>query len=70
MPLFLALIVAREALEIKCLYSKRDTDLQEAVKEKGFYLEHTANGMKLLDTHEYSYQVQGQLVVYGYMYIL
>ena len=55
-------------LEIKCPYSKRDIDLQVAARERGFYLEHTDNGMKLLSTHQYYYQIQGQMAVCGYMY--
>ena len=52
-------------LEIKCPYSKREIDLKN-VDDNSFYLKHTEQGLKLSNTHNYYYQIQGQLAVCDY----
>lgn len=48
-------------LEIKCPYSLRHTTPQSPGKD--FYLKPSPDGVRLSTTHQYYYQVQGQLVI-------
>lgn len=50
-------------LEIKCPYSIRDRDPTKMLPTAGFYLESSADGLRLSHSHSYYYQVQGQLAV-------
>lgn len=52
----------RGVLEIKCPYNVRDVDPTTVCKEN-FFLKQTSNGPKLVRSHNYYYQVQGQLAV-------
>ena len=49
-------------LEVKCPYSIQDID-PNTVNKKGFYLERSNDCLSLSPTHDYFYQVQGQLAV-------
>jgi hypothetical protein len=52
-------------VEIKCPYSlfQRKSKIKDQLKEKNFYLSQTKDGIKLKETHDYFYQIQGQLNV-------
>ena len=53
-------------LEIKCPYSARNMTVAEAAHEiPTFFMATSGNSMKLKNTHQYFYQVQGQLMVTG-----
>ena len=51
----------RWGLEIKCPFSKFKTSLQDALKDKKFFLENNGGTIKLKRKHQYYYQVQGQM---------
>ena len=48
-------------LEIKCPFSKYNMSLQEALKDKKFFLVEDGGNFKLKRKHAYFYQVQGQM---------
>ena len=53
-------------LEIKCPYSARNMTVAEAAdKIPNFYMTTSENSIKLRETHQYFYQVQGQLMITG-----
>ncbi|KAK3108400.1 hypothetical protein FSP39_007216 [Pinctada imbricata] len=54
-------------VEIKCPYSifKRKTSIASQAKDKSFYLQRTDDKFELKSTHDYYYQVQGQLNLCG-----
>ena len=53
-------------MEVKCPYSARDLTFTEAIdKIKDFFLTKDGNDIKLKQSHEHYFQVQGQLLVSG-----
>ena len=55
------LVDSNYVLEVKCPYTQRNESIEESLKQKGFCLEVTDNGITLKNTHAYWHQVQGQL---------
>eukprot|EP00794_Sanderia_malayensis_P016367 gene16367-biopygen12059 len=51
----------RWGLEIKCPFSKFKSSLQDALKDKKFFLADSDGTIKLKRKHKYYYQVQGQM---------
>lgn len=50
-------------LEVKCPYSKRGMTVAQACEDKAFYLGRDKDRFSLKCTHQYFYQVQGQMFV-------
>ena len=50
-------------IEVKCPYSIRDRTPKQAANKAKFYLEPTENGLQLSRSHQYYYQIQGQLAI-------
>ena len=48
-------------LEIKCPFSKYNSNLEEALLDKKFFLKRDKGEVKLKRSHKYYYQVQGQM---------
>lgn len=59
-------------LEVKCPFSIRDWNISDAIdsyeKKESLFLEKCGDEIKLKETHQYWYQVQGQLLVSGARY--
>jgi hypothetical protein len=45
--------------EVKCPFSKKDVCIEEACKDKNFYLGIANGKIQLKKTHNYYYQIQG-----------
>lgn len=54
-------------LEIKCPYSEGDK-APAGITEKAFFMAQDDGRMQLKKSHDYLYQVQGQLAICGYDY--
>ncbi|KAK0062597.1 hypothetical protein Bpfe_007802, partial [Biomphalaria pfeifferi] len=52
-------------VEVKCPYKHRKDTVEKAVDDKKFCLCKNARGLFLKPSHEYYYQVQGQLMISG-----
>ena len=48
-------------LEIKCPFSKYNSSLDDAIKDRNFFLKQTSEGVKLKRRHKYFFQVQGEM---------
>eukprot|EP00795_Rhopilema_esculentum_P004939 gene4939-21279_t len=48
-------------LEIKCPFSKYNSSLDDAIKDRNFFLKQTSEGVKLKRRHKYYFQVQGEM---------
>ena len=60
-------------LEIKCPYSVRDLTVAEAIQERNvFFLCQGENGIEMKKTHNDNlwFQVQGQLLVRGVLFVI
>ena len=52
-----------EVIEVKCPFSVRDKNIEEALEHKTFYLEKGVCGYRLKENHDYYHQIQGQLFI-------
>ena len=50
-------------LEIKCPYSQRNTSVVDACKNSTFFCQAEESNIRLKTTHNYYYQVQGQMAI-------
>ena len=52
-------------IETKCPFSKKDETVIDACRDKDFFMEMTAAGPTLKESHAYSYQCQGVMNIVG-----